>query len=193
MKIIALILTLLAVPAQAAVNLYLAPIGLANPTVSPGGTLTIQVTIGSTTEQLAGVDWLLSGPVTVLSRDLTGSSFSDPLATDPTVAGIDLGASINDVTAPLSPGFYSLGTYLLRVNANAMPGQAIIAASGIAPGAGWSGPTYTNGVLTGFSDNGFDAGGTMAFTVGASLAPEPNLFGAALLAVWGFVITRRVK
>ena len=181
MKLLALILTLCALPAQSAVRLYLVPIGDPNPTLSPGQAFTVDATLGSTVERVVGVDLFLSGPVRVLSRDVSNSLYSDVLATDPTAANVDLGGLLVDVGKPPSPGFYPLARLTLAVMDDAKPGVYAIGING-GSGYGWSDAA--------FADHPFDAGGSFNLTI----IPEPSAFGFVLLAYGlGSILIRKVK
>lgn len=179
-----LIAALAALPAQSAVMLYLAPIGSPAPSLAPGQSLTVQATVGSSAEKIAGLDYFLTGPVKIVSRDITGSVFTDLLTTDPTPPGIDLGAVVTDPSIPAGPGFFSLGTLTLQIPDGTAPGQYVVAING-GVDYGW--------VNDSFIDHPFDAGGSFPLTVTAVSTPEPSMYAVGLFAVWGMLILRKVK
>lgn len=182
MKLLALILTLCALPAQSAVRLYLVPVGDPNPMLSPGQSFVVDATIGSTNERITAIDYYLDdAPVRVLSRNVSNSLYSDVLATDPTAANVDLGGLLVDVGKPPQPGFYSLARLTLAVNADAKPGVYPVSIRG-GSGYGWSDAT--------FADHPFDAGGSFNLTI----IPEPPTFGFILLAYGlGSILIRKMK
>lgn len=132
-----------AVPVQAAVNLGLFENNTTphSVNVTPGGTFSVTLSLVSTAEQLAGLDYYLSisgaasGKVRLVGRDITGSLFNDLLKlntgdndTNPGVLdskfsllsprnGLDLGAAIANINSALppntgtNPASYLLGKY----------------------------------------------------------------------------------
>ena len=181
MKLFSLLILAVALPAQSAVMLYLSPLGNPNPTLSPGQTLIVDATLGSTVERITGVDIFLSGPVRVVSRDVSNSLYSDVLATDATLAGVDLGALLVDVGKPPVAGFYPLARITLAVMDDAKPGVYPITIHG-GENYGWSDAN--------FADHPFDAGGSFNLTI----VPEPSAWGFILLAYGlGSILIRRLK
>lgn len=181
MKLLALLIIAIALPAQSAVMLYLSPVGNPNPTLAPGQTLIVDATLGSTVERVTAIDYFISGPVKVISRDVSNSLYSDVLATDPTLTGVDLGALLVDVGKPPLPGFYPLARLTLAVNDDAKPGVYPVSIRG-GNNYGWSDAT--------FADHPFDAGGSFNLTI----VPEPSAFGFVLLAYGlGSILIRKVK
>lgn len=166
MRTILILISLIALPAKASVMLYLAPFGSPTPSLAPGQQITVQATVGSSFERVAGLDYFLSGPVKILSRDITGSVFSDLLTNDPTPVGIDLGAVVTDPSVPAGPGFFSLGTLTLQVADGTAPGQYTIAING-GVGYGW--------VDASFVDHAFDGGGSFPLIVTTATTPEPSI------------------
>ena len=119
-------------PVEGAVMTYFTPEGPISPLLTRGQVFHADATMGSTVEKLIGLDYSISGPVTVLSRDTSRSFFSDTLSDDPTLSGVDQGAIINDVSKPLDPGFYPLARYTLQINKDAPLGMNSININGIA-------------------------------------------------------------
>ena len=182
MKLLALLILAVALPASATVKLFLTVEGDPNPALSPGQTLIVDATLGSTVERVTAIDYFLSGgPVRVVSRDVSNSLYSDVLATDATLAGVDLGALLVDVGKPPVAGFYPLARITLAVMDDAKPGVYPITIRG-GDTYGWSDAS--------FADHAFDAGGSFNLTI----VPEPSAWGFILLAYGlGSILIRRLK
>jgi hypothetical protein len=197
--------------ARGAVSLSISD-GDATPTsrvVTPGSTFTVTVSLLSTAEKLTGVDYYLqstgagAGKFRITDRNVGSSPFSDLLKADTgdnnltlgvedsTVSllnprnGLDLGASINNVNAPLDPGAYTLASYTFSVPANLAPGTYLISTTSDA-GTGYVGAAPL------FPESGFNQQGTFTVTVNAPTNPIPEPAGGMVLfAACGFVARRR--
>lgn len=201
---------LVAVPARAAVSLALSD-GDTTPTsrtVTPGSTFTITASLISTSEQVTGVDYYLqtsgaaSGKLSIVDRNVGASQFSDLIKADvgdngsnPGVEdanfrllnprnGLDLGASIANVSSPLNAGTYLLASYTISVPSNLAGGSYTISTTSDA-GTGWVGAAPL------FNESSFSQQGTFTITVSAPTTPVPEPVGGLALAAAGGVLLRR--
>jgi hypothetical protein len=178
-------------------------------TVVPGSTFTITVNL-TTTTALTGVDYYLqttgasSGKFRILDRTV-GSALSDTIKADagnngsaPGVEdtnfsllnprnGLDLGASVTNVSTPVAAGIYSLATYTISVPSDVPAGTYTLSTTSDA-GTGW----VETAPL--FDEWSFNAQGSFAVTVqGAGVGtgvPEPATAGLAACGLIGLLARR---
>jgi hypothetical protein len=197
-------------PARAAVSLALSD-GDSTPTsrtVIPGSTFTITASLISTSEPVTGVDYYLqtsgaaSGKLAIFDRNVGTSPFSDLIKADtgdnganPGVEdasvrllsprnGLDLGASIANVSSPLGAGTYALASYTINVPGTLVPGTYTISTTSD-PGTGWVGGAPL------FNEASFSQQGTFTITVNAPTTPVPEPAMGGLVAAAGLLLTRR--
>jgi hypothetical protein len=172
-------------------------------TVVPGSTFTVTVSL-TTTTPLTGVDYYLQttgasgGKFRILDRTV-GTALSDTIKADagnngtaPGVEdsnfsllnprnGLDLGASVSNVSSPVAAGIYALATYTISVPGDVAAGTYTLSTTSDA-GTGWVEVAPT------FDEWSFNAQGTFAVTVqGGGVGtgvPEP---ASAALAATGLV------
>ncbi len=179
-------------------------------TVVPGSTFTITVNL-TTTTPLTGVDYYLqttgasSGKFRILDRTV-GTALSDTIKADtgnngtaPGIEdsnfsllsprnGLDLGASVTNVSTPVAAGIYALATYTISVPSDVAAGTYTLSTTSDA-GTGWVEVAPT------FDEWSFNAQGTFAVTVqGGGVGggvPEPATAGLAATALVGLLARRR--
>ena len=200
-----------ALPARATVSISLTD-GDATPTsrvVTPGSTFTITANLVSTGEQVTGVDYYLqasgpaSGKLRITDRAVGASPFSDLIKSDigdnganPGVEdanysllnprnGLDLGASVANVSLPVGAGTYPLASYTISIPGTLLPGTYTISTTSDA-GTGWVGAAPL------FNESSFNQQGSFTITINAPTNPVPEpATGLAIAAVGGLLMRRR--
>lgn len=196
--------------ARATVSLSLSD-GDATPTsrvVTPGSTFTITASLISTGEQITGVDYYLqasgaaAGKVSLVDRNVGASPFSDLIKADtgdnganPGVEdasvrllnprnGLDLGASIANVSLPLGAGTHLLATYTIDVPATLVPGTYTISTTSDT-GTGWVGAAPF------FNEASFGQQGSFTITINTPTAPPVPEPVSAMMVVAGMGLMLR--
>ena len=161
--------------------------------VLPGSSFTITASLVTTTP-LTGVDYYLqatgaaAGKFRITNRNIGSSLLSDPIKADvgdngasPGVEdsivsllnprnGLDLGASVSNVSVPLAAGTHALANYTISVPGNTPPGTYTLSTTSDA-GSGWVATAPL------FDEYDFNAHGSITVTVQASVGagvPEPT-------------------
>lgn len=202
---------LLATPARANVSLSLTD-GDSTPNsavVLPGSTFTVTARLLSTTESITGIDYYLqatgaaSGKFRITDRNIGNSLFSDVIKNntgdnganagivDLAVSllsprnGLDLGASIANVSVPVTPGDYLLATFTISVPSNIAPGSYVISTTSD-PGTGWVGTAPL------FNEASFNQNGSFTVVINPPLGqvPEPGA-GLAIAGLTALLLRRR--
>lgn len=88
--------------------------------VAPGGTIQLTITLQSD-EPLLGVGYRFAGEhLSILSRDITGSPFTDVITSEVRGAfGPDLGALVDNLSIPAPAGSNFVASYFLAVDPTA--------------------------------------------------------------------------
>ena len=188
--------------------------------VASGGTIVLSLQLVSTSEGTTSLDYWLSqfsgpggtGPFvfSIMTRDLAGSFFPDPSASDATVSsaadtrsntlasgaadgvpdnrlgprsGFDLGSSKQTTTSNNGPGTLQVATFTLQILPNATPGVYQLRSFDYA-GFGWSNVTSVDQPFANQA------------AININVIPEPATWsfitlGAMAAACLGFVRTRR--
>jgi hypothetical protein len=188
--------------------------GDATPTtrvVVPGSTFTVTVSL-TTTAPLTGVDYYLettgaaAGKFRIIDRNVGSSLLGDLVKADvgnngsaPGVEdsnfsllsprnGLDLGASVANVSTPVPAGVHSLATYTISVPSNVPAGTYTLSTTSDA-GTGWVDTAPL------FNEYSFNAQGSFSVTVQGVTAPvpEPATAGLAVAALTGLLARRRAR
>lgn len=138
---------LFTIPANASVVLFTTPSSV---NVKAGDSFNILVKMSiSGLDSVTGIDYYLHTPLSsdfnIISRYLTGSQFSDPIKDNLTVispifglTGVDLGASLANVSIGVTAGDYVLSTYTIQTRQGMALGNYELKTISM-PGTGWVG------------------------------------------------------
>lgn len=188
-KFVLVVFSLITSSAFGAVSLLITSGGNMSATVNAGDAVPISVTLVSTdvNDKVTGVDYFLKATVpsklSIINREVTGSYFSDltkanngdnglfPGVLDSNfnqlmpINGLDLGATVSNVSMPAGVGSFLLGVYSVKTD-QSMSGLYTISTATLSDTSGWvSGPPT-------FNESAFSSQGSFALTVNS--IPEPT-------------------
>jgi hypothetical protein len=152
--------------------------------ISPGQSFSITLRLSATTEQLIGAGYSLvapgagAGKFTLVSRDIVGTPFSDPVVSNVSntvlsdIATVNLGGLVD--ATPVQPGSYFLANYVIASSPTLSPGVYTLQGD---PNAVASDPAFTSIPLS-----------TSTYQV--TVVPEP---GTAALAFVGLGVLSALR